>query len=110
MNTIQQELTQTLSAAFSAAGYDAALGEARLSDRPELGDYQCNGALAAAKRYHKAPFAIAEEVTGAIPADAGFSAEIVRPGFINLKVSPALMRQKLAELSADMNEFAARTA
>ena len=101
MNTIQQELTQTLSAAFSAAGYDAALGEARLSDRPELGDYQCNGALAAAKRYHKAPLVIAEEVTGAIPADAGFSAEIVRPGFINLKVSPSLMRQKLAELSAD---------
>ena len=103
MNTIQQELTRTLSAAFDAAGYDPALGEVRLSDRPELGDYQCNGALAAAKRYHKAPFAIAEEALAALPEDAGFSVEIVRPGFINLKVAPALMREKLAELAADEN-------
>ena len=106
MNTIQQELTKTLSAAFDAAGYDPALGEARLSDRPELGDYQCNGALAAAKRYKKAPFAVAEDVMAAlpgVPGSDGFTAELVRPGFINLRVAPELMREKLTELAADEN-------
>ncbi len=106
MNTIQQELTKTLSAAFVAAGYDPSYGEARLSDRPELGDYQCNGALAAAKRYRKAPFAVAEDVVAAlpnVPGSDGFSAEIVRPGFINLKVAPKLMQEKLKELANDEN-------
>ena len=104
MKTIQQELTNLLAAAFEAAGYDAALGEVRLSDRPELCDYQCNGALSAAKRYKKAPFAIAEEVLAAlrgIPGAEDCTAEIARPGFINLKVAPAFLKEKLGELAVD---------
>ena len=57
-------LTEQLSEAFEAAGYDRSFGTVRSSDRPDLCEYQCNGAMAAAKRYHKAPFIIADEVAG----------------------------------------------
>ena len=48
-------ISEQLSGAFEKAGFDAAYGRATLSNRPDLCEYQCNGALAAAKKYHKAP-------------------------------------------------------
>ena len=55
-------LTEELALDFEAAGYDPSLSAVRISDRPDLCEFQCNGAMAAAKQYHKAPIAIAEEV------------------------------------------------
>ena len=61
MKSLQNILTEKMSAAFAAAGYDASYGLVRLSDRPDLCEFQCNGAMAGAKKYHKAPFMIAED-------------------------------------------------
>ena len=53
---------QELAEAFEKAGYDPAYAKVTLSDRPDLCEYQCNGAMAGARAYHKAPFMIAEDV------------------------------------------------
>ena len=55
-------ISEQLAGAFERAGFDAAYGKATLSNRPDLCEYQCNGALAAAKQYHKAPIQIANAV------------------------------------------------
>ena len=59
-------ISEQLSGAFEKAGFDAAYGRATLSNRPDLCEYQCNGALAAAKKYHKAPIQIANAVLEAL--------------------------------------------
>ena len=78
-------LTQIVSDAFAACGYDPALGTVTLSDRQDLCQYQCNGAFAGAKLYRKAPFMIAQDVADKLNADSVFAkAEVVKPGFLNL--------------------------
>ena len=63
MKTILQLIEEELKPAFCACGYDPELAKAVLSNRPDLCEYQCNGAMAGAKLYHKAPLVIAEDVT-----------------------------------------------
>ena len=84
-------ISKEMESAFEAAGYDSALGRVTVSNRPDLCEYQCNGAMAGAKRYRKAPFMIADDVAGALAANnngtgsAVFSrVEVVKPGFLNL--------------------------
>ena len=78
-------LTQIVSDAFAACGYDPALGTVTLSDRQDLCQYQCNGAFAGAKLYRKAPFMIAQDVADKLNADSVFAkAEVGKPGFLNL--------------------------
>ena len=78
-----------LAQAFERAGYDASYGRASVSGRPDLCEYQCNGALPAAKQYHKAPMAIAEDVVQQLTGSGMFSlVEAVKPGFINLRLAP----------------------
>ena len=76
-----------LKTAFEAAGYDTSYAKAVLSNRPDLCEYQCNGAMAAAKAYHKKPIDIAQDVV-AKAADSPVFSEItaVMPGFINMKL------------------------
>ena len=62
MKSIMEQISGRMKEAFSAAGYDPKYGEVKVSDRPDLCEYQCNGAMAAAKAYHKAPFQIADDV------------------------------------------------
>ncbi|MDD6024133.1 MAG: arginine--tRNA ligase [Oscillospiraceae bacterium] len=82
-------ISQQVSAAFEKAGYDAALGRVAVSGRPDLCEYQCNGAMPAAKQYHKAPIVIAEEVVAQLKENPAFlSVEAVKPGFINLRLAP----------------------
>ena len=73
MQTITQKLTGIVSAAFEKCGYDPALGRVTVSDRPELCQFQCNGAFAAAKQYRKPPFVVAQEVAEVLAADAIFA-------------------------------------
>lgn len=102
MKTILEQLTEKFSAAFAACGYEEKYGKVVLSNRPDLCEYQCNGAMAAAKQYKKAPFMIADEVAAKIPDDGTFSmVESVKPGFINLKVSPAFVDKFVNEMAAD---------
>lgn len=88
--------------AFETAGYDRALGKVTVSNRPDLCEYQCNGAMAGAKRYHKAPLQIAQEVAGILDGcDALQSAEAVKPGFLNLKLSAAYLADYLNAMKSD---------
>ena len=88
--------------AFNAAGYDAAYAKVTLSNRPDLCEYQCNGAMAAAKAYHKAPFMIAEDVVAHLQENTYFEqAEAVKPGFINLKLKPQFVAEFLQQMAED---------
>ena len=60
MEKILDIITEKMERAFSDAGYDASYGRVTVSNRPDLCEYQCNGALAAAKQYHCAPIQIAK--------------------------------------------------
>ena len=74
-------ISQEVSLAFESAGYDSAYGKVTVSNRPDLCEFQCNGALAAAKQYHKNPMEIAEKIAETLKASPLFaSAEAVRPG------------------------------
>ena len=85
MKKLVEQLTLELETAFEKAGYDKKYAVVTLSNRPDLCEYQCNGAMAAAKAYHKAPILIANEVVAALSESACFQkAEAVAPGFINL--------------------------
>ena len=100
MKFLIDEISAQLSAAFEAAGYDAAYGRATLSNRPDLCEYQCNGALAAAKKYHKAPIQIANDVLAALGENGMFSAaEAVMPGFLNLKISEDYLARYLRQMA-----------
>ena len=66
MKTMLELITTEMEAAFEKAGYDKELAKVTLSNRPDLCEYQCNGAMAAAKEYKKAPFMIADEVVAIV--------------------------------------------
>ena len=84
------------------AGYGEELARVTLSNRPDLCEYQCNGAMAAAKAYKKAPFMIADDVVGNLADSKVFSMkEMVKPGFINLKVSEEFLADYLKEMEKD---------
>ena len=85
--SLQHQLTDIVGDAFEAEGVDRSFGEVVVSQRPELADYQCNGALAAAKGAGRNPREIAEGVTGRIDAPELISSiEIAGPGFLNIVV------------------------
>ena len=105
MQNIQNILTGKLEEAFALAGYDEKYGFVRMSDRPDLCEFQCNGALSAAKQYHKAPFMIADDVISRLITIEGvkdiLTAEVVRPGFININVKGELLAGYLEEMMKD---------
>ena len=81
-------LSERAGLAFEKAGIEATYGRAKLSDRPELCEFQTNGALSAAKQYKKNPMEIAESVVAELSKDPAFSSvSAVRPGFVNFNVS-----------------------
>lgn len=95
-------LSEKIADAFEAAGYDRTLGKVVVSNRPDLCEYQCNGAMAGAKKYHKAPFMIADDVAAKLSESAGDIFEdiqSVKPGFLNLKVSGAFVKNYLTEMN-----------
>ena len=88
MKLLTELLSDIFMDAFAACGYDAALGKVVVSARPELCQFQCNGALAGAKQYKKSPLQIANEVLQAIKPQSHIqSVEIVSPGFINITLT-----------------------
>lgn len=95
-------LSAEMEKAFEAAGYDGALGRVTVSNRPDLCEYQCNGAMAGAKRYHKAPLAIAGDVAGKLADSRVFQeAAAAAPGFLNLKVSEEYLLEAVKEMAAE---------
>ena len=98
MKKILDIITEKMQQAFVDAGYDASFGRVTVSNRPDLCEYQCNGALAAAKQYKCAPIQIAKAVLEKLDANDYSMAEAVMPGFINLKLSDAFLRNYLEEM------------
>ena len=95
MEQILDIITEKMQAAFESAGYDRSYGRVTVSNRPDLCEYQCNGALAAAKQYHRAPIQIAQAVVGKLNAEDYSLVEAVNPGFINLKLSGHFLKEYL---------------
>ena len=101
MKTILEILAQELSNAFEQAGYDKKYAKVTVSNRPDLCQFQCNGALAAAKEYHKAPVMMAGEVVEKLAESATFSEVTAQaPGFINMTVSPAFLGDYMNQIAA----------
>lgn len=101
MKKIINLITEELAEAFEGAGYDRSLARVTLSNRPDLCEYQCNGAMAGAKTYRKAPIVIANDVVSKL-TDSEYIEDIkaVNPGFINMK----LRKERLASYLNDMRE------
>jgi len=98
MDKLLTIISEHVSSAFAAAGYDASYGRVTVSNRPDLCEYQCNGAMPAAKAYHKAPIQIANDVAAHLADDAAFSeVQAVAPGFLNLRLTPAFLAKYLEQ-------------
>ena len=102
MSDLKRGLTEAVAAAFASVGLSADLGRVTPSDRPDLADFQCNGALAAAKTARRDPREIAVGVVGELAKDARLaSAEIAGLGFINLRVSDETLSDRANEIADD---------
>ncbi len=99
MKKILDLISEEMQQAFAAARYDAELGRVTVSNRPDLCEYQCNGAMAGAKKYHKAPIMIANDVAEKL-SDSKVFAEVqaVAPGFLNLKIKNSFFTDYLKEM------------
>jgi arginyl-tRNA synthetase len=111
MKKILELITGEMVQAFTEAGYDASYAKVSLSNRPDLCEYQCNGAMAAAKAYKKAPIMIANDVVAKLSDSKVFSqVSAVNPGFINLKLEEGFLADYLCQMQADENLSIEKTA
>ncbi len=102
MKKILDLLSAEVAKAFAAAGYDEKYARVSISNRPDLCEYQCNGAMAAAKEYHKAPIMIANGVVEQLAGSEVFGeVQAVNPGFINMKINDAFLSSYLNGMEAD---------
>ncbi len=106
MKKILDLITDEVTKAFAACGYDEKYAKVTLSNRPDLCEYQCNGAMAASKEYKKAPFMIADDVVAKLAENPIFSmAESVKPGFLNLKIDEAFLADYVEKMCSDEGRF-----
>ena len=98
MEKILTIISRKMETAFQDAGYDASFGRVTVSNRPDLCEYQCNGALSAAKQYKCAPISIANAVAEKLDANDFSMIEAVMPGFINLKLSDSFLQKYLEQM------------
>ncbi len=111
MKKILDFITGEMVQAFKAAGYDASYAKVSLSNRPDLCEYQCNGAMAAAKAYKKAPIVIANDVVEKLTESKVLSeVSAVNPGFINLKLEAGFLADYLQKMQEDENLSIEKTA
>lgn len=102
MKKILDLISEEMEKGFAAAGYEKELGKVSLSNRPDLCEFQCNGAMAGAKKYKKAPLVIAGEVAEKLQESAVFSeVNAVAPGFLNLRVKEEFVTDYLKQMEAD---------
>lgn len=102
MEKLLDQITAVVSEAFEKAGYEKEYGKVSLSNRPDLCEYQCNGAMAAAKKYHCAPIQIASKAAEELKKETMFSeVNAVNPGFLNLKLAPEFVQAYLQSMQED---------
>jgi arginyl-tRNA synthetase len=108
MTDLKSVLGEAVGAAFAAEGVDAALARVTASDRPDLADFQSNGALAAAKALKANPRELASRVAERLAADPRLeSVEVAGPGFINLKVAGATLAERAEAVAGDSDRAGA---
>ena len=101
MKEFLELISEEMKNAFEKAGYDRDLGKVSLSNRPDLCEYQCNGAMAGAKKYKVAPIEIANKVSAVLSdSDVFESAEAVMPGFLNLVLKPSFVSSYISEMAS----------
>src|SRR5471032_3079013 len=101
MTSLAADLSRAVEDAFAAEGLDRRFGKVTVSDRPDLAQFQCNGALAAAKQAKANPRAIAEKIAARLKTDSQFAkVEIAGPGFINLDLTDAALDARIAAARA----------
>lgn len=111
MKKIIEILQEELSTAFEKAGYDKKYAKVTVSNRPDLCQYQCNGALAAAKEYHKAPIQMANEVVAILENSDTFAQITAQmPGFINIVVSEQFLADYINQMKTDETYGCTKTA
>ncbi len=105
MKKLLDIISEVFADTFASCGYDKKYGKVTISNRPDLCEFQCNGAMAAAKEYKKAPFLIADEIVAKLTEDAACDmfekVEMVKPGFINLSLSQHYLASYVNEMSQD---------
>lgn len=102
MSSLLQALSQIVGEVFVSLDLPAELGTVRVSDRPDLAQFQCNGAMAAAKQAKKNPRQVAEDVVAKLAVNPLFSkVEIAGPGFINLNITDDMLAGHLVGISLD---------
>lgn len=102
MEKILDLISAEVTKAFEENGYDGKYGKVTLSNRPDLCEYQCNGAMAAAKEYKCAPFMISDKIAEFLKDNQMFSsAESVKPGFLNLKLNETYLADYIGKMEAD---------
>ncbi len=111
MEKLLDRITAAVSEAFVNCGYEAEYGKVTISNRPDLCEYQCNGAMAGAKKYHCAPIQIANKVAENLQEQPLFSeVNAVNPGFLNLKLAPAYVQEYLQGMADDERLSCEKTA
>lgn len=101
MKKFLELISDEMKKGFAQAGYDEDLGKVTVSNRPDLCEYQCNGAMAGAKKYHKAPIMIANDVAAKLTDSEVFSeVAAVAPGFLNLKLKESFVRDYVKKMAA----------
>ena len=98
MKKILDIISKKVEKAFQEAGYDASYGRVTVSNRPDLCQYQCNGALSAAKVYKCAPIQVANAVVEKLQGSDFSMCQAVMPGFINLNLSDSFLRDYLEQM------------
>ncbi len=102
MEKLLDWISKEMMNAFEAAGYARELGKVSPSNRPDLCEYQCNGAMAGAKQYHKAPIMIANDVAAKLADSSVFEkAEAVAPGFLNLTLKNEFVGEYIKGMRAE---------
>jgi arginyl-tRNA synthetase len=102
MTPLLQELSAIAGAVFASEGYPQELGNVQPSDRPDLAQFQCNGALAAAKQSKTSPRGVAEKIAARLRVSPLFAkVEVAGPGFINLDLSDDILADRVRALAAE---------
>ncbi len=99
---LDEKINQKLAKIFDELGFDRKYAVVKNSDRPDLSDFQCNGALALAKAEKKNPRQIGEMIAAKLSEDADFSkVSVDGPGFLNLTLSDAMIAKAMDEMAKD---------
>lgn len=111
MKKVIEEISEVVAEAFERAGYDAGFARVTVSNRPDLCEYQCNGAMAAKKQYKKAPIQIAGDVVAYLQdSELIEKAEAVMPGFINITLNRKSLAEYLQKMAEDQELSVEKTA